>query len=535
MELAQHLVDRGIARFADGGWTLPGLDELSLPQSFEQALEQRFAALAPCARELAELLSQTLPLAPLKLAECLELLAPHFTNAQAFIAVDDLLRVQLLVQAGDVYGLRDPAQRTIIDRGLGSERKAALHLRLARLYERRGDAEALVAYHSIHGGQWDRGFQIHAALRGRIADISSLNALFGRSETGTAVHESLYRSARERGLSPAQLYPLQKVLIQLAAVCDPSLAPYVDHVLPQLCKDSGWIYWEAHAELAPLDRIVRCLQLAKESYDRTPEAERGLAPLDAFRELAVLAGVLSGLFSRMYDAERLTQLPGLLQPFTPLSEVIGLLHDMIHGAVEAVVHGADVRVERARVIERLGTPVDGLDEMTRQGALYLLSYYQGLDCAIRADPAALRAAELLGMLPSYAPLAAQVRLVYYLNEGDIAAAERAREEREALTLGDFEGDAHLTGGMIYEAITTGTGGDLVAAQRLVERTGREAERFPGWQLWHAFRARRVRVAAWQYPGRAARGRSLPRARAPDGPLGAARCVLPAGGAAGPQR
>jgi hypothetical protein len=151
-----------------------------------------------------------------------------------------------------------------------------------------------------------------------------------------------------------------------------------------------------------------------------------------------------------------------------------------------MLHCADVRPWRQRIIDRVSQPFEGLDEITRQGMWYVLSFYQGLDHAIHADPSALANAELLDQAPNYAPLASQLRFVYYQNAGDLQAAERARQERESRALLNVDTDTHLIPSLFYETSPVLLCGDLVASKRLVERSAREAVHFPGWRPWHAY-------------------------------------------------
>ena len=488
LELAQHLVDRGIARFADGAWSLPyRLDALSLPSSFEQAIELGFAALSPCARELAQLLSQVVPFAPCGLPELLELLEPRFAAKDVFGAIDELLRAQLVqIGSDDGYALRDATRRAVVERSIDAERKRALHALLARHYEQRSGCEAIATHHLLYAGEQERSLALYRALRGTITDITSLNSLFSRSDIGASLVEALYKAGRERGMAPAQLYPVLKVLVQLAAISDASLGGYADDALAQLCRDSGWNDWHAAPELPPLERVVQAIQRAQQRWESTPKDQRGLDPLAAIRELAVTVGILSGVYARVADSEKIARLPGLLEPFVPLSPVIALLHELAVGTVDGIVHASEGHVQRERVLVQLEVgPLDGLDELTRQGAVHLLHYYQGLDEAIRANPRALQRADRLGTLPTYAPLAWQVRALYFQSAGDIAAAERAREQRELHALQPFDNDGHLLNSMIYEAGVAARTGDIMTIKRLCERMAREAERFAGWKLWHA--------------------------------------------------
>jgi hypothetical protein len=58
LELIEHMVDRGLARYSNGSWTLPGhLSEAGLPQTRIEMHAERIESLGAQARSLAELLS----------------------------------------------------------------------------------------------------------------------------------------------------------------------------------------------------------------------------------------------------------------------------------------------------------------------------------------------------------------------------------------------------------------------------------------------------------------------------------------------
>jgi hypothetical protein len=487
LELAQHLVDRKIARLVDGCWSLPyTLDGLSLPASYEQALEQRVAAIQPCARALLELLALSSRLAPLSVADHLQLLAPGFSHAQIFAALDELVRERMIVQREGHDSLRDAVLGRVVDRFMSAARRRELHAALAQHQERRGGAGAIIAYHLLQAGDFRRSFDLHRAQRAEANDIADASATFDRSEVGTAFLDQLYLTAREHGLSPSELFPLQKHLIQIAAVSNPELGRHVDDVLPRLLSDSGLADFDAHAELPPLDHIVACLQRAQARHDAAPDAERGLAPLDAVRELAVMVGILTGLYARTVDVERLAPLATLLAPLSPLSPLIGLVMQLCSHSVEAVLHATDVCEQRGAVLDLLSRPVEGLDEVTRLGAFSLLSFYQALDYAVRGEARALDLAAELDKNGNYAPLACQVRVIYHQAHGQVAAAQLAREQREALALLHLDADTHLVPSTFYENTIAYLAGDLVRCKQIMDAMAREAARYPGWRAWHAY-------------------------------------------------
>src|SRR5204862_430704 len=96
--------------------------------------------------------------------------------------------------------------------------------------------------------------------------------------------------------------PLQTTdYVQLLAhehgsAADPRLARGADQTLRQLVKDSGRIYFdETDPTLELPQRVKMCFERAQAAYDATPEAERGLPPLQAISELAICVSTLSAV------------------------------------------------------------------------------------------------------------------------------------------------------------------------------------------------------------------------------------------------
>jgi hypothetical protein len=488
MELAQHLVDRGIARLVEGGWTLPQrLDALALPASFEQVLADRFGSLSECARTLAQLLSLVTPLTPLAIPDYLALLSHSHDNKQIWKALDELVRAQVLTAAGDGYALRDRTLFRVIEDSLTPSQSRTLHLQLARHLEQHlSDAEMIVVYHLRLAGEEQLAFDRLHALLPRLNNIDGFSTRFARTKLGIGLLEDMYEKARGRGVPPHQLHRWQKILVQMAAVRDPALGRYVEHMLPRLRKDSGWIYWQEYPELPPLERITRCLQRAQQVYEQTPEAERGLSPIDAIRELAIAAANVNSLSARTFDTDAVAQLPALLEPFVPLAPIVGLLHTQVVMTVDSLIRGLFTAPRRQLIIEQLKQPFAGMDELTRQGTYHILTYYKAIDETMRSEPTALRSADELEMQPSYEPLAWQVRMLYYQNEGDIPAAERARQQRDLRAMLQVDCDMHLTRSLTNELLIAERTFDLIAVKRLLDRLAAEAERFAGWRPWHAY-------------------------------------------------
>src|SRR6185436_13238771 len=90
MDLAQHLCDRGLARYEAGSWSLPSeLDDADLPTTLAASLIARLARMSEDARELCDALALADGDA-LTLADY-AMLTDHGDARRVFTALDELV------------------------------------------------------------------------------------------------------------------------------------------------------------------------------------------------------------------------------------------------------------------------------------------------------------------------------------------------------------------------------------------------------------------------------------------------------------
>ena len=82
---------------------------------------------------------------------------------------------------------------------------------------------------------------------------------------------------------------------------------------------------ETDASQPDLQRVIECLKRAQQTYEATPEAERGLPPGDAVRDLAACAMPLASALCHIHDATRLRALRELITPLRSLAPVLDIL------------------------------------------------------------------------------------------------------------------------------------------------------------------------------------------------------------------
>ena len=103
IDLAKHLIDKGVICYESGGWTLPArLDPSDLPGTAEDAIRDRIAALQPLARWLAE--AQALANDQFS-REDYRLLRPDVEPGRIDRAISELVSNQVLVGDSRHYSL----------------------------------------------------------------------------------------------------------------------------------------------------------------------------------------------------------------------------------------------------------------------------------------------------------------------------------------------------------------------------------------------------------------------------------------------
>src|SRR5262249_15172464 len=133
----------------------------------------------------------------------------------------------------------------------------------------------------------------------------------------TAPLELALRIYAEHARPPAATAPLRARLLNAAFLYDRSLVHHADALLPQLRHDAG-------LDLLPIagatqnDWFGVMVERATERHVNTPEAERGLPPLEALSMLSTMSGVtLAGAILK-WDIPRIAQLWDCVRPLAEL-------------------------------------------------------------------------------------------------------------------------------------------------------------------------------------------------------------------------
>jgi hypothetical protein len=481
LELSQHLVDSGIARYESGAWVLPGsLHRLDLPSSFEQAMSLRVASLGPMARMLAQGLSLTVEGEPLVLEEYAALLE-EAEPEEIIGALNELVAAQILVGRGGAYGFVHDATRVAVERSISVEASADFHRRLAEIYCAGSSRASVVAAHHMHLSGDESG--AFAALARFIAERDEYwvrGYRFLRSPGGGALHERLLDWGFSHGAPMPDIIRIARQLFGLANFAFGDAERHAPFVMAVLERQTGLVHWDEFAHFAdPTERISACVARAAELRTGLPEAERGLEPGAAIAEFCNCTMYLAGIYSRMAQVDRLVGLLENIDRLAPLSRAVAITADTVRFAANAR-RGRLASELRLSVLARIRTPLPGMPEQTRVGTHLLALYYQGLEEAVMGDRLAFARADELEADAPYTALGWQLRAVAHLFLGQERDAEACRKKRDIALVGQGESERHVEAALGYESSACVALGDLMMVKRVLPALRARAGAHPGW-------------------------------------------------------
>jgi hypothetical protein len=470
MELAQHLCDRGLARYQAGSWLLPKeLDEGDLPNTLAISLATRLSGLTNDARELCELLALA-DGEPLTLSDYAGL-TEHKDGVRVYRALDELVAARVLLADAERYRFNQRGFIAVVSESLGAERRVELHARLAHAEAIRGGDQMRLVHHLIEGGRDREAVEL---LVGQ--DIQANLPPMPLLERALAASEQLKLSARTIHVLRNAL--LSKAPMVLAAkTFQRELKP----VLDQLEADSGLLLYRELARLAPAERLSAALTRTQERFQQTPENERVYPILDAIRELARFSGSFVSLAMQLMDIAFLETLPSL-EPLMPLSPSLTVVGQIITGAHHSL-RGSTVRATEIyeQVLKRIAEPDRaGFDETYHRGIRLGLHYVLGLLEASLGMSAAEQRAQLLETDREHRVQAWRVRVSLHLNQGNADEARKCLRRAELLQLQEGSAQRYLGTSAGFELLAHALTGDLIGVKRALDGVNELAQHYAGW-------------------------------------------------------
>jgi tetratricopeptide (TPR) repeat protein len=515
MELMQHLVDRGIVRYERGSFILPAsLREHELPQNLNQAMDAVLAALPPAARELClAMAASELPLSLPEYALAMGLEAD--ATEQALTAVDALIDARVLVIDRDGYRFRQQGYVEAAQRYPETALRRTLQLRLARIYELRGDlrrqgehllnaGEELAALASLvqHLENTTIGTGL-ASAQGPIG-AGVRPDLVPDTSASVAIRKRLLEVCERHGRPPREKFLIRGGLVFLANQHDMSLMRgYVEQQIAELRRHSGAVYWnETDPALPAQARLQACIARAQRVYDETPEIERVISPTDAVGALVINVGLAQAYGRQGFEVALLEDVVELSALFSGLSRTHQISHENARHALAVVTgrveHAAQIRagllayyyglIHSGKVVQPLGLV-----------GCVVQTQWEGIYRAMRGGRDGMRWAQELedsNKWPWFGtnrPLTAsygmhtqlrrawEVRRLVELYNGNAEAARACLEPIERLTM-QHAFAAYGGGVAFYEAQAFALGGDLMGLKQSVDTIATIVERqYPGWR------------------------------------------------------
>jgi hypothetical protein len=480
MDLAQHLVDKGLILYGGGNWSLPArLDAADLPHDAETTIRERIAGLGAFPRWLAE--AQALASHPAFAREEYALLCPDVKSSVLDRALAELVLNQVLVSDGQLYALAHRGWASSLVASLGDAERTQRHRALAGLYEQQPGLT--VVRHQLAGGMPEKALDRLAGLLETVGDSTELRAAFQLDAGDTAaVFEHALEAAQALGRKPREINMLRRWLASLAIASDDAfywrVAP---KWLEQLELDSGLAAYQTMRDVSdPVERRTRALAIAGKRYLETAESERVYKPDEAIRYLVQYVAISVAIGARSQNVRLVTSLAPLLEPFATLSPVVDAI---LNNALATYEARCAAQPERAR--KRWIDVYNRLSEMTSSELPAVGIIRHAIAAGIGAVEAqmglisATTWAELLEQDPLQQVHALYLRRVVRLQQGDWDGAERFRKQAELLEL-SARTRQMFTSSLMIELAAHALASDLTGIKQVMDRIEPLAAQAPGW-------------------------------------------------------
>ena len=492
MELVHHLVDSGVIRFRGGFWVLPReLVVEELPASVDNVLDVRLAGLSVEARRLAEALSTHQR--PLSIDQCLAIAAREEVG-KPHGALQELTREEVLTQSRTAYHFVHEWVRGRMYERLEPARRRALHRHLGRLLRQQPDLDdngrLEAGWHLLHGGEEDEGAELLGnAAASLVSNTDELAAAVPALAAALVVFRKQKRSKREliRLLAPLAMggYRVDRALA----------AEYGEEAMRVFRNLIGL---ELADRLRPLvgKRLGVYLGLASGAI-RSFVADGFKAPrrfVNLITQFVTTGTMLAGTAAICLDAARARFYCRCVES---LASALGKRHPLAVGydfmctlARLPEDRCAEVTAGCQRVLARVEDATDPIHRQIPESSVSLhhggAYYAMAAMAAFRDGPAALHYADKLeGLnLQLYSMAAAQVRVQYHANRGEVTEVNRHRRRLETLAIQAGSGwqvEVWSPCAMILAYHLTR---DIIGIKGTVEELDRLRERVPSLQNYY---------------------------------------------------
>jgi len=471
MELAQHLVDTGKARYKAGSWALPAeLPERELPSSLAESLAVRLHSLSADARELLDALTLTdgdaLPI------DAYAALTEHGSSPRVFKALDELVAARILIAGAERYDFATRAFLAVAREAMPDARRRSLHGRIAQCLAEGGGDGLRRAHHLLAAGSDAEAIELLCEL-----DLAALLPPVDLLTTATERAERLDLPART-------LHSLRLALLVNApfALATDAFRRVLPLVLAQLERDSGLSAYRELAHFPEGERLTQALTITQERYQRTPERERVHGVVDAIRELARLSAALCSFAHPAFDLDLLESLPSLT-PLLPLSPALQVIAKVIEASRESLhcrlLRAYDIQQQ---VLQRIQQPdrgglEDALHDRIRDGFEFAMGMFEASSAIATAEERAQRFDGKRELRVN----AWRIRALLQLGLGNPTEARKCGRRAELLQAQEGLVERYVRSTAGIELLLNARLGDLTAVKNTVEDLAALGARNPGWR------------------------------------------------------
>ncbi|HKU39762.1 MAG TPA: protein kinase [Polyangiales bacterium] len=482
LELAEHLLNRGIVRYVDGTWVLPPEIGEALPPSTAAALMLRFEAVSAAARSLAEILCVARAGAG---AEQLLDLAGQPVNV-VFGALEELVRAGILESAGDEYAFAQHGLRKALAESLDAARLRQLHeLWAERLLAEppTRDRQLEAGWHLVHTEQELRGADLLAKIGPEL-----IERRIGMAAAVPAVERALEVYERH-GRPLAHCLRLRALLVMSSYLFDYRLAQrYADATLEAVYPYTGLAQVEW---LTP--RVGRHLGFAlgmlwaNLRWCLRPSRARGPHVFAALKYYALSAMGLAGLRALAVDVAGVNDVLERVRGFEASPHpTLSVMHTLVRAiALHNQGRGAESEDLLQAVIAQLGPERRLPVQMSEQERLDLLSgvlLLRGINECYRERSRALESAEQLERIGSPLAVAAalRIRMTYHIQRGDRERTQHYRRQLDVIAIQNGNLWQVEWIALPIEGIAGATWTDLVLLRRSLDALQRLALEVPSF-------------------------------------------------------
>jgi tetratricopeptide (TPR) repeat protein len=361
----------------------------------------------------------------------------------------------------------------------------AQHRALAELYLRKGASQLAAVGHLLAAGAPERALDLLTEVLNASSESNDIVSAARMSDSEIAqVLAQAHDAAMILGWKPRPLNELRRWLL-LHSSADPStfnrIAPLV---LSQLEHDCGLEFYRTEdGAQAAMQRLTNALQRASEQYAAAPEHARVYRVEQAIKHLVRYCIASIAVGANTLNIRLLATLPGLLEPFAPLSPLLGAIWQNTLATMESLglAHPENAR---ARWVELYAQLSDVNEQQLRNVTVVRNAVAFGvgaLEAQLGLESAA-NWADILDREPTQLVSAMYLRKTVCMLRGDFAGAESFRRKAEVLGL-QASATQMFANLAAVELSAHAAARDLIGVKRVRDRIVSLASKHPGWQVY----------------------------------------------------